>query len=212
LLQIAKDHARSVVDITGIVAALLRCMTMTMKSTSIVLGTLLLSGASLSAQSRNNRIPPGQQPPAGECRVWYDDLPAGRQPRPMDCRTAETIASRDRSARVIYGSGTREGWGYGQYPSTRDGRSIPRSPSSRSGTYYNNVAFNNGYTDGVEKGREDVSERRAYDPSRHSRYRSADHLYDRQYGSKDQYKSDYRQGFIDGYDAAFDRGSTVRVR
>lgn len=185
---------------------------MTITKTSIVLGALFLSGASLSAQSRN-RVPPGQQPPAGECRVWYDDLPPGRQPRPMDCRTAETIASRDRSARVIYGSGTRETWGYGQYPSTRDGRTAPRSPNYGSGgSYYNNVAFNNGYTDGLEKGREDVTERRAYDPSRHSRYRSADHLYDRQYGSKDQYKSDYRQGFIDGYDSAFDRGSNVRIR
>jgi len=185
---------------------------MTITKTSIVLGALLLSGASLSAQSRNNRIPPGQQPRAGECRVWYDDLPPGRQPRPMDCRTAETIASRDRSARVIYGSGTQEGWGSGQYPSTRNGRAVPRSPNSGYGGYYNNVAFNNGYTDGLEKGREDVRERRAYDPSRHSRYRSADHLYDQQYGSKDVYKSDYRQGFIDGYDSVFDRQSNVRIR
>ena len=182
-----------------------------MTKTVAVLGALLLSGASLSAQGRNNRIPPGQQPPAGQCRVWYDDLPAGRQPRPMDCRTAETIASRDRSARVIYGSGTREGWGYGQYPGNRDGRAVPRNPNSGYG-YYNNIAFNNGYTDGVEKGREDVRERRMYDPSRHSRYRSADHLYEQQYGSKDQYKNEYRQGFIDGYDAAFDRRSNVRIR
>src|SRR5438128_1443815 len=120
---------------------------MTMTKTSIVLSALLLGGAPLSAQSRNNRIPPGQQPPAGECRLWYDDLPPGRQPRPMDCRTAETIASRDRSARVIYGSGTRQGGGYGQYPSNRDGRAAPRSPNYGYGGYYNNVAFNNGYTD-----------------------------------------------------------------
>ena len=192
----------------GTVTAILRCMTMT--KTGIVLSALLLSGASLSAQSRNNRIPPGQQPPAGQCRVWYDDLPPGRQPRPMDCRTAETIASRDRSARVIYGSGTNDGW-YGQYPSNRDGRAVPRNPNYGYGGY-NNIAFNNGYTDGIEKGREDLRERRAYDPSRHSRYRSADHLYERQYGSKDQYKSEYRQGFIDGYDSAFDRRSNVRVR
>jgi hypothetical protein len=174
-----------------------------MTKTTIVLGVLLVGGASLSAQGRNNRIPPGQQPPAGQCRVWYDNLPPGRQPGPMDCRSAEAIASRDRSARVIYGNGSRDGYDYGRYPSTRDGRAIPRYPNYGGSSGYYDVAFNNGYTDGMEKGREDVREQRMYDPSRHSRYRSADHLYERQYGSKDQYKSDYRQGFIDGYDAAF---------
>ena len=173
-----------------------------MTKTSIVLGALLVSGASLSAQPRNNRIPPGQQPTAGQCRVWYDNLPPGRQPRPMDCRSAEAIASRDRSARVVYGDGARDVYDWGRNPSTRDGRATPRYPNYGGGYYYD-AAFNNGYADGAEKGREDVRERRMYDPSRHSRYRSADHLYEGEYGSKDQYKSDYRQGFIDGYDSAF---------
>src|SRR3712207_7764711 len=38
-----------------------------------------------------------------ECRVWYDDRPAGHQPPPTNCRTAERVARRDRGARVIYG-------------------------------------------------------------------------------------------------------------
>jgi hypothetical protein len=42
-------------------------------------------------------------PPAGLCRVWFEGVPPGQQPRPINCRDAERIASRNRSARVLYG-------------------------------------------------------------------------------------------------------------
>jgi len=121
----------------------------------------------------------------------------------MNCRAAESIAARDRSARVIYGSGTNGTNGpygsydpyYGNSRNGGSGRSYPRGTS--------NVAFRNGFTDGQEKGQEDVSKRRTYDPSRHGRFRDGNHLYQREYGSEDQYKSEYRQGFVDGYDSAF---------
>ena len=65
--------------------------------------------APIGAQSRRSSsqgIPPGQMPPAGQCRVWYDGVPPGRQPRATSCRDAERVAARDRNARVIYGSNT----------------------------------------------------------------------------------------------------------
>lgn len=49
----------------------------------------------------SDRVPPGQLPPAGMCRVWIDDVPPGHQPAPTDCSTAERY--RPDNARVIYG-------------------------------------------------------------------------------------------------------------
>jgi hypothetical protein len=179
--------------------------------------------APLGAQgrSRNSQgIPPGQLPPAGQCRVWYEGVPPGRQPAATSCREAERIASRDRNARVIYGANTdrrNDGWWDPNENPRRTGRAIPRPvpypypdryPSGRypntRGTYrYANVAFDNGYNDGLDKGREDARDRDSYDPNRHSRYRSADHGYEGRYGSKDQYRDIYRDGFLAGYNEAY---------
>ena len=177
-----------------------------MRTLAFVLMGLAAGTLSLEAQGRgNNRrsagIPSGQMPAPGQCRVWYDNVPPGRQPSPTDCRTAERIAARERNARVIYGDDY--GWS-GQ----RDPRAIPRNQPGYgrypdSGGRYSDMAFDTGYRDGLEKGREDLRDRDVYDPSRHSRYRSADRGYDRRYGSKDEYKGRYRQGFIDGYEAGY---------
>ena len=34
---------------------------------------------------RSLRVPPGQYPPRGACRVWYEGRPPGRQPRATNC-------------------------------------------------------------------------------------------------------------------------------
>ncbi len=116
---------------------------------------------------RNQGIPPGQMPPAGMCRVWYDNLPPGRQPRATSCDQAERIASRDRNARVIYSDnyyGSTNGderyrdrsYG-GAYPNDRTyGNTYPNS-NGRYGS--NSVPYDNGYRDGLEKGREDAGDR-----------------------------------------------------
>ena len=81
-----------------------------------------------------------------------------------------------------------------RYPSTR-------YPNTR-GTYrYGSVAFDNGYNDGQDKGREDARDRDSYDPNRHRRYRNADRGYEGRYGSKDEYREIYRDGFLAGYDS-----------
>lgn len=45
-------------------------------------------------------VPKAYLPPAGMCRVWVDNVPAGRQPAPTDCATA--IRNRPPNARVIF--------------------------------------------------------------------------------------------------------------
>jgi hypothetical protein len=62
-------------------------------------------GRGQNKTAKPSKIPPGHLPPAGECRVWYDGVPPGHQPPPTSCREAERIASRDGSARVVYGDG-----------------------------------------------------------------------------------------------------------
>lgn len=47
-------------------------------------------------------VPPGHIPPAGQCRVWFDDRPPGHQPRATSCREARATAHRY-GGRVIVG-------------------------------------------------------------------------------------------------------------
>jgi hypothetical protein len=143
-------------------------------------------------------IPPGQMPRAGECRVWHDNLPPGRQPAPTTCDQAERVASRSRDARVIYGDdrfATRNS----------DQRYRDRSntyPDNR-GYGYNTVPFQNGDRDGYEKGLEDARRNNSFDPVRHSRYRSGDNGYNNRYGARDDYKLVYRDGFEAGYERGY---------
>lgn len=121
--------------------------------------------------------------------MWYDGVPPGRQPRPTNCRTAESIAARTRGARVIYGEDSRR-------------NSQRRGPFGDRGEYnyrYSKPAIENGYRDGFDKGREDARDRDRYNPERHGRYRSADRGYERRYGDKDDYRRIYRRGFQQGY-------------
>jgi hypothetical protein len=172
----------------------------------------------LGAQGRSGRVPPGQTPPSGTCRVWYNDRSPGQQPPPMSCSEAERIASRDRDARVIYGPGSRgpysdrnqrypdQRYPDQRYPDRNDrygNDGYGRGGYGGYGNRANTVPYQNGYRDGVEKGREDGRDRDSFDPVRHSRYRSGDRGYDRRYGSKDQYKLVYRDGFEAGYNQGY---------
>ena len=63
---------------------------------------IALATTAAGAQSRTLSIPPGQMPPAGQCRVWIEGVPPGRQPAPTDCATAR--ANAPANSRVIYGA------------------------------------------------------------------------------------------------------------
>jgi hypothetical protein len=163
-----------------------------MRKTAFALILLAATAGASEAQGRRGSqgIPPGQMPRAGECRVWFDDLPPGRQPAPTNCDQAERVASRSRNARVIYGED--------RY-SARNNDQRYRDRSGANNRAYNSVPFQNGEREGYEKGREDARKNNSYDPVRHSRYRSADNGYNNRYGSKDDYKLVYRDGFEAGY-------------
>lgn len=95
-----------------------------MKRAALVLILVGLASGPALAQGRGRNkqgIPPGHRPPDGLCRVWYDGVPPGRQPRPTSCYEAERIASRDRNARVVYGNGS----GRNNAPVYRDDRQYP---------------------------------------------------------------------------------------
>ena len=135
--------------------------------------------------AREQGVPPGQLPPANLCRVWYDNRPNGQQPAATYCREAELIASRNRNARVIYGENVYSGYPdryRGDRPVDRD-RDVYRVPGRNRDPYgdrvrYTTPGFQNGYRDGLDKGREDGDDNDRFDVTRHSWYRSATRGYE----------------------------------
>ena len=204
-----------------------------MKNLLIAAMLFAVAAAPAAAQGKGNgknKVPPGHLPAAGECRVWYDGVPPGRQPAPTrNCDEAERIASRDRNARVLYGSDARRNGTWSNDPwDPRDerirrddgrrrngngqvtGRAVPRGQQYPGGGVYddrryntNSVAYRQGYQDGVEKAREDTRDGDAFDPARHGWYKSADRGYNSRYGAKDQYREEYRDAFLEGYRAEY---------
>lgn len=58
-------------------------------------------------QRRDQVVPPGFFPPAGMCRIWLNDVPAGQQPAPTDCASA--VRNRPANARVLFGDEPQKG-------------------------------------------------------------------------------------------------------
>ncbi len=85
---------------------MLRSAATTIAVITLIAGTAFAQGNGRNS-ARNQGIPPGQMPPAGQCRVWYEGRAPGQQPRATNCNEAERIASRSNTARVIYGSDVR---------------------------------------------------------------------------------------------------------
>lgn len=50
---------------------------------------------------REQIVPPGFYPPAGMCRIWINDVPAGQQPAPTDCASA--VRNRPANGKVLFG-------------------------------------------------------------------------------------------------------------
>jgi hypothetical protein len=64
-------------------------------------------------------------------------------------------------------------------------------------------AYDNGFRDGVQAGRDDARHRERFDPIRARRYREGDHDYNRRYGSRDDYMREYRAAFQQGYEKGY---------
>lgn len=128
-----------------------------MKRAALVLMMTGLVASPAFAQGRGKNkqgVPPGHLPPAGLCRVWYDGVPPGRQPRPTSCYEAERIASRDRSARVIYGSGaSRNAPVYRNYPQYPGGAWPDDRRYPDDGGWYPNTEGRRPNTTGDNRGR-----------------------------------------------------------
>ena len=142
-----------------------------MRTAAATLMVFALAAGTAAAQGRGNRansqgIPPGQMPPPGQCRVWYDGVPPGRQPAPTNCNRAERIAARDRDARVIYGDDryydNRSRGSNGVTDAVRD-RIRGRNDYPYGGARNSGPAYDNGYRDGLEKGREDARDNDSFD-------------------------------------------------
>lgn len=126
----------------------------------------------------------------------------GRGQGPAFCRSGQ--------GHPVYGWQWCEdlGWGQGAYGNQRRNRDARRSDGYGYPNVYRdgrrgNVAFDQGYSDGYEKGLEDAGRNREFDPTRHGWYRSADRGYESVYGTKADYKNVYRDGFRDGYNAGY---------
>jgi hypothetical protein len=70
--------------------------------TDDVLQSARNAAAAQSQNQKHDKIPPGQLPPAGMCRIWIDGVPPGQQPAATDCQTA--VANKPANARVIWGN------------------------------------------------------------------------------------------------------------
>ncbi len=91
--------------------------------------------------------------------------------------------------------------GYGQRPPYGYPNSGPVYSDSNS--RYASPATQNGYRDGYEQGREDRRDGDRFDPVRAPRYRAGDRDYNSRFGSRDDYKREYRAAFQQGYSAGY---------
>ncbi|MDQ3421244.1 MAG: hypothetical protein M3541_21155 [Acidobacteriota bacterium] len=151
----------------------------------------------IASQTRNARVVYGGDSRRNDGPIYRDQYP-NQYPgdvRRDDGRSPSTDGRRPNTN----GRTTGRTAGRDQYPN-----SYPYPDSRDSRGNYASEAFRKGYDDGVFKGREDVDDRDSFDPARHSWYRSADRGYSSRYGSKEQYRAEYRRGFLDGYGSAHD--------
>lgn len=65
------------------------------------------------------------------------------------------------------------------------------------------VAFRVGYQDGLIAGEKDHRHNKNFRPSKHDRYEDADHGYRHEHGSKKEYKSGYREGYLARYQRGY---------
>jgi hypothetical protein len=57
--------------------------------------------------SREQIVPSAFYPPAGMCRIWINEVPAGQQPAPTDCVSA--VRNRPANGKVLFGDDPPKG-------------------------------------------------------------------------------------------------------
>jgi hypothetical protein len=171
-----------------------------MKRTAFIflLAGLVAVPAFAQGRGRNAQgIPPGHLPPDGLCRVWYDGVPPGRQPSPTSCYEAERIASRDRRARVVYGTESRR-----NAPVYRGDRSYPGDiwrDDDRRGGVDGRRPNENGRTTGRAVPRSDYPNNYPYPDARDPQSRGG-------YGDESEgFRRGYEDGIVKGREDVRDR-------
>jgi hypothetical protein len=95
-----------------------------------------------------------------------------------------------------YAAGYQQGFG------ANAAAAPPVPANSAEPAYTNSQAYQLGYQDGVADGRDDRQSGRTYRATTTDKYQDAPG-YSKTLGDKDQYKELYRQGYVSGYQAAF---------
>lgn len=62
---------------------------------------------STQQSSRDQIVPRAFYPPAGMCRIWINEVPAGQQPAPTDCASA--VRNRPANGKVLFGDDPPKG-------------------------------------------------------------------------------------------------------
>jgi hypothetical protein len=68
-------------------------------------------------------------------------------------------------------------------------------------------AYDNGYREGIDQGRNDARRNRSFALDRHSEYRDADNGFHRRDGDREFYRRSFRRGFEVGYRQAYEQNS-----
>lgn len=101
-------------------------------------------------QTGSSRVPPGQLPPAGMCRVWIQGVPPGHQPAVTDCASAQIQSAQIANSRVIYGS-QQSFPGRGKGSVQRGGRDPNRVGNGDDDGDENSGVYGQGDDDGDER-------------------------------------------------------------
>jgi hypothetical protein len=67
------------------------------------------------------------------------------------------------------------------------------------------VGWDMGYQDGSRVARQDLTDRKPYDPYPRGKYSHEDHGYRGEYGDRDAYRNQYARGYQQGYVRSFGR-------
>jgi len=81
------------------------------------------------------------------------------------------------------------------------------------GTGASRNAYDTGYREGLQRGEQDRKTGREFNYNRDGAYQAGDRGYERTFGSRDAYKTEFRRGFATGYRVGYERYRvTVRER
>jgi len=89
-------------------------------------------------------------------------------------------------------------------PACASGSVVYRSEPPRGyGLEVERIAHENGFREGREAGEKDARKGRSFDIDRHDDWRDADDGYHRNYGDKEFYRREFREGFRAGYTESY---------